>query len=62
MKQKINIFHKNFILIHTKNLKYIDISQIKYNYNIHLKRNLKDVFLNLCKEKLMIFYTIMEMN
>lgn len=50
LKQKINIFHKNFTLIHTKNLKYIDISQIKYNYNIHLKRNLKDVFLNLSKQ------------
>jgi hypothetical protein len=40
----------NFTLIHTKNLKYIDVSQVNYNYEIHLKRNLKDVFLNLCKE------------
>ena len=56
LKHKFKIFYnknkstKKYTLIHTKNLKYIDVSKVNYNYEIHLKRNLKDVFLNLCKE------------
>ena len=37
-------------LIHIQNIKYIDISKLNSDYTIHLKRNLKDVFQNLCKQ------------
>jgi len=54
MKHKINLFskkkEKTYHCISTQKIKYIDISQLNSDYHIHLKRNLKDVFLNLCKQ------------
>jgi len=55
LKQKMNSYstnnyNTNHTLIHIQNIKYIDISQLNSDYHIHLKRNLKDVFINLCKQ------------
>ena len=43
-------YKNNFKCISTQNIKYIDISQLNNNYFICLKRNLKDVFLTICKQ------------
>ena len=45
-----NNYKKDFKCIPTQNIKYIDISQLYNNYFICLKRNLKDVFLTICKQ------------
>ena len=57
LKQRMNQMnqtnkHQNKVhtLIHIQNIKYIDISKLNSDYTIHLKRNLKDVFQNLCKQ------------
>ena len=38
------------VLIHTKNLKYIDASQLQNNYSVTLTRKLRDVYLNILKQ------------
>ena len=42
--------YKNNQCISTKNIKYIDIAKLEDDYLICLKRNLKDVFSNICKQ------------
>ena len=49
IKKKI-FKYKSYNCISTKNIKYIDITELKNNYTIFLKRNLKDVFFNVCKQ------------
>jgi len=42
--------YKSYTCISTENIKYIDITDLKNNYTIFLKRNFKDVFFNVCKQ------------
>ena len=46
--------YKQFVLLNISDLKYIWAQDLIHDYTLFLKRNLKDVYCNLCKEILVI--------
>jgi DnaJ-class molecular chaperone len=54
MKKKFNQNIKSQSLISLKDIKYIYANSLNNNYEINLNRSLKDVYLNKCKEIILI--------
>ena len=54
MKKKFQKNIKSCSLLSLKDIKYIDANSLNNNYEINLNRSLKDVYLNQCKEIILI--------